>query len=109
MQGRHAQNTATLAILAFGVFEIAHLRHYRNRLNKEDSAHERQEQLLTDAERKDRYDTSAMIPPMASEPVSPMKIWAGNELYHKNPSNAPPIAAAKTTSSAESGIYIILR
>lgn len=32
---------------------------------------------------------TAMMPPMARLPVSPMKIWAGYALYHRNPINAP--------------------
>ena len=52
---------------------------------------------------------TAMMPPIESEPVSPMNICAGKELYHRNPSSAPPMAAAKTTSSEASGMYMMLR
>ena len=50
-----------------------------------------------------------MTPPMASDPVSPMNICAGKELYHRNPTSAPTSAAAKTTSSPLSGMYMMLR
>ena len=50
-----------------------------------------------------------MMPPIDREPVSPMKICAGKELYHRKPTSAPAKAAAKTTSSPLSGIYMMLR
>ena len=37
--------------------------------------------------------------PMASEPVSPMKICAGAALYQRNPAQAPIIAAATIARS----------
>ena len=52
---------------------------------------------------------TAMIPPMARLPVSPIKTWAGNELYHKNPIVAPTKALTKIVSSPVSGIYIMFR
>ena len=52
---------------------------------------------------------TAITPPMASEPVSPMKICAGKELYHRKPTSAPTSAAAKTTISPLPGMYMILR
>ena len=52
---------------------------------------------------------TAIIPPRAKLPVSPINTWAGKELYHKNPTQAPTKAAIKITNSLEPGIYIILR
>ena len=37
---------------------------------------------------------TANAAPRASEPVSPMKIWAGWQLYQRNPMQAPPQEAA---------------
>ena len=37
----------------------------------------------------------AIAPPSPSEPVSPMKIVAGNELNHRNPTHAPTRHAAQ--------------
>ena len=50
-----------------------------------------------------------MMPPMESEPVSPMKICAGKELYQRKPMSAPRKAAAKTVSSPAPGMYMMLR
>ena len=36
----------------------------------------------------------AIAPPIASEPVSPMKICAGAAFHHRKPAHAPNIAAA---------------
>ena len=36
---------------------------------------------------------------MASEPVSPMKIWAGAAFHQRNPAQAPSMAAATTAVS----------
>ena len=47
---------------------------------------------------------TAIIPPKAKLPVSPMKTFAGNELYHKNPMHAPTNELIKITSSDEFGI-----
>ena len=52
---------------------------------------------------------TAMIPPNAKLPVSPMNTCAGYELNHKKPIVAPINAAAKTNNSPEPGMYIILR
>ena len=43
-------------------------------------------------------------PPSANEPVSPMKIFAGGALYHKNPKHAPTVAP-KTMQTSE--IFLI--
>ena len=51
----------------------------------------------------------AMIPPMVKLPVSPIKIWAGYALYHKNPPQAPTKAVQKITSSPRLGMYMMLR
>ena len=40
-----------------------------------------------------------MAPPRASEPTSPMKIFAGWALYHRNPMEAPTIVPQKTVNS----------
>ena len=52
---------------------------------------------------------AAMIPPRASDPVSPIKTCAGYELYHRKATHAPTNAALNTTSSSDPGIYMILR
>jgi hypothetical protein len=44
----------------------------------------------------------AMAPPRASDPVSPMKIWAGEAFHHRNPKQAPMRAAATTARSCGS-------
>jgi phospho-N-acetylmuramoyl-pentapeptide-transferase len=44
----------------------------------------------------------ASAPPSASEPVSPMKILAGDAFHHRNPKQAPMIAAATTARSSGS-------
>ena len=41
----------------------------------------------------------ARPPPMASEPVSPMKIRAGAAFHHRKPAQAPSMAAATTAVS----------
>ena len=38
----------------------------------------------------------AIAPPIASEPVSPMKMRAGAAFHHRKPAHAPNIAAATT-------------
>ena len=43
-----------------------------------------------------------MAPPMASEPVSPMKILAGEVFHQRKPISAPTIAAATTARSSGS-------
>ena len=54
-------------------------------------------------------DQTAIIPPKAKLPVSPMKTFAGNELYHKNPMHAPTNELIKITSSEELGMYRIFK
>ena len=44
----------------------------------------------------------ASAPPSASEPVSPMKIWAGEAFHQRKPKQAPVIAAATTARSSGS-------
>ncbi len=41
----------------------------------------------------------AMAPPSPSDPVSPMKIFAGDAFHHRNPKQAPIPAAATTARS----------
>ena len=43
--------------------------------------------------------TAPKDPPKASEPVSPIKIFAGGALNHKNPIDAPIIAPQNTDTS----------
>ena len=43
-----------------------------------------------------RIASPASAPPSASEPVSPMKIAAGEAFHQRNPKQAPVIAAATT-------------
>ena len=52
---------------------------------------------------------TAMIPPMAREPVSPINSFAGNALNHRNPMSAPTKAHRNTTISSDPGMYITLR
>ncbi len=47
-------------------------------------------------------DSPAMMPPSASEPVSPMKILAGAAFHHRNPMHAPAVAAAMSARSSGS-------
>ena len=42
---------------------------------------------------------AAIAPPSPSDPVSPMKIEAGNELNHRKPTHAPTRHAAASASS----------
>ncbi len=44
----------------------------------------------------------AMMPPSASEPVSPMKILAGAAFHHRKPMQAPAVAAAMIARSSGS-------
>ena len=44
----------------------------------------------------------ASAPPSASDPVSPMKIFAGAAFHHRNPKQAPRTAAATTARSSGS-------
>ncbi len=37
--------------------------------------------------------------PMARDPVSPMKIWAGDAFHHRKPTHAPVMHAATTARS----------
>ena len=41
---------------------------------------------------------TAMMPPNAKLPVSPINTCAGKELYHKKPTHAPTKALIKTTN-----------
>ena len=43
-----------------------------------------------------------MMPPSASDPVSPMKILAGAAFHHRNPIQAPAVAAAISARSSGS-------
>ena len=45
-----------------------------------------------------------IAPPSASEPVSPMKICAGEAFHHKNPTQAPSRAAATMARLSGSGV-----
>ena len=46
-----------------------------------------------------RIANAAMAPPKASEPVSPINIFAGLEFHQRKPKQAPPTAAAKIAKS----------
>ena len=46
----------------------------------------------------------AIAPPSASDPVSPMKICAGDAFHHRKPKHAPTIAAANTATSSGSRV-----
>ena len=48
---------------------------------------------------------AAKDPPKESEPVSPMKIFAGGALYQRKPKQAPTMEPQKIESSPASGIY----
>ena len=48
---------------------------------------------------------AARDPPRESEPVSPIKIFAGGALYQRNPKQDPTIEPQKIESSPTSGIY----
>src|SRR5438093_13789595 len=50
-----------------------------------------------------RIATMPSAAPSASDPMSPMKISAGYELYQRNPSDAPTSAPQNTVNSAASG------
>ena len=45
-----------------------------------------------------------MTPPSASEPVSPMKLAAGEAFHQRNPKQAPVMAAATTARSSGSRV-----
>src|SRR4030095_12973291 len=47
--------------------------------------------------------TAPSIPPMASDPVSPMNTRAGNAFHQRNPRHAPSKALQTTASSPEKG------
>ena len=49
-----------------------------------------------------RIARPASAPPRASEPVSPMKILAGDVFHHRKPKQAPITAAATTARSSGS-------
>ena len=48
---------------------------------------------------------AAKEPPNESEPVSPIKIFAGGALYQRNPKQEPTIDPQNMASSPTSGIY----
>ena len=52
---------------------------------------------------------AAKEPPKESEPVSPIKIFAGGALYHRKPKQAPTIDPQKMANSPTSGIYCICK
>ena len=49
-----------------------------------------------------RIASPASAPPSASDPVSPMKILAGEVFHHRKPKQAPMTAAATTARSSGS-------
>ena len=46
-----------------------------------------------------RIERLARAPPIASEPVSPMKIFAGDAFHQRNPKQAPAMAIETTARS----------
>ena len=48
---------------------------------------------------------AANEPPNESDPVSPIKIFAGGALYQRKPKQAPTIEPQKIESSPTEGIY----
>ena len=52
---------------------------------------------------------AANDPPNESEPVSPMKIFAGGALYQRKPKHAPTTEPQKIDNSPTSGIYCICK
>ena len=70
------------------------------------------EQAADDGEHELVLDRTAMAPsrpPSASDPVSPMKIWAGGALNHRKPRPAPINAPQITMSSPASGTWLMSR
>ena len=58
------------------------------------------------------FSKTAIVPnaaPMAREPVSPMKIFAGLALNHKKPIDAPTKERQKINNSPVPGRYMIFR
>ena len=88
MQGRHSEHPLTCQL------EAAHLSDHRQRDDQEQPCHQWQQQLV-----RLRIANDAIPPPRANEPVSPMKIWAGDAFHHRNPTQAPAMAAAMTARS----------
>ena len=56
-----------------------------------------------------RIDIVPSAAPNESDPVSPIKISAGEELNHKNPKHAPTAALAKILNSPALGRYNMFR
>ena len=52
---------------------------------------------------------TAIKAPMVKLPVSPIKMLAGKELYHKKPTKAPTKEAIKTVTSPTFGIYMMFK
>ena len=73
-----------------GHLERADLHDHRQRDDDEQAA----EQRPAAARCGSTIARPASAPPSASEPVSPMKIWAGDAFHHRKPKHAPTIAAA---------------
>ena len=86
---RHAEDPPA------GQPEAAHLDDHRQRLEHEQAADDRAAAADVERERPGRPGPA----PMASEPVSPMKIRAGGAFHHRNPVQPPSMAAATTARS----------
>ena len=80
--------------------EADHLDDHRERLDHEDPADQEQQDLGL---RHDRERRRAR-PPSPIEPVSPMKTWAGNALYQRNPIEAPIRLAPRMARSRSAGV-----
>ena len=51
-----------------------------------------------------RIETPATAAPMACEPVSPMKIWAGEAFHHRKPAKAPTKEEQKGAMEEDPGV-----
>ncbi len=92
VQGRHAEHAPAEDP------EADHLDHHRQGDDDEQAADDGQEQLEIHLQTTARPGPT----PMASEPVSPMKIRAGAAFHHRKPRQAPASAMeARARSRAE--------
>ena len=73
------------------------LQNHRDGLHHEETTDDRQQEMRTGREGERGEAT-----PIASDPVSPMKIWAGAAFHHRKPMMPPTIAAATTARSGRS-------
>ena len=104
VQRRSSKDTVLLrvreSVSPLAPFERVPLDDHGHHLGDEYCADERQHEL-----RLEEIATAPRPPPSASEPVSPMKTFAGYVLYQRNPMSAPTIEIQNTVSSPESWRY----